>query len=240
MSAIPILLDEEATKSSIVQFVEWNLDKAPHAVIFGQSGSGKTYFSKLLLGKLSLHMSNSQIYLADFKNDGDFKFLSDCSRFYPYTKSAEGLNEFYARFLARQNGEDLSRNRLIFFFDEWAAYLNSIIEDKKQQEAEKRKLANLLMLGRSFRMHVIVSQQRVDAQYFQTSRDNFSLVVGLGNLSEESKNMFFHEFKKEIRPDRKQGTGYMLTNGTNLTPVTVPKVTHFEKLHNAIVAGVTR
>ncbi len=86
------------------------------------------------------------------------------------------------------------------------------------------------MLGRSFRVHVIISQQRADAAYFNTARDNFNLVVGLGNLSEESKNMLFHEFKIEIHPNRKQGTGYLVTNGTNLTAIQVPTISNMKKL----------
>lgn len=127
---------------------------------------------------------------------------------------------------------------LVLFFDEWASYCN--ILDKKAVEEEKKKLSTLLMLGRSFRIHVIVSQQRADAQYFGTARDNFNLVIGLGNLSEESKNMLFHDFKEQMQSDRNLGTGYMLTNGTNLTPIIVPTINSMEKLHRTIRQGVMR
>lgn len=96
------------------------------------------------------------------------------------------------------------------------------------------------MLGRSFHVHVIVSQQRADAVYFNAARDNFNLIIGLSNLSEESKNMLFHEYKEQMLPDRKQGTGYMLTNGTDLTAIVVPKINNMQKLHNTIKQGVTR
>lgn len=98
----------------------------------------------------------------------------------------------------------------------------------------------LLMLGRSFNIHVLISQQRVDASYFNSARDNFNLVIGLGNLSSEGKEMMFKEFKEEMRPDRKQGTGYMLTNGTNFTPIVVPTITNIENLHSYIRMSTQR
>ena len=112
--------------------------------------------------------------------------------------------------------------------------------DKKKAEDEKRKLASLLMLGRSFNVHVLISQQRVDASYFNAARDNFNLVIALGNLSEEGKEMMFREFKDQMKPDRKQGTGYMLTNGTDFIPVLVPSISNMERLHHYIKQAVTR
>ncbi len=236
---IPILLDEKLLVLGICEYIRWFPNQAPHAVIFGSTGSGKTYCCLLLLGKIALYEPDSQLYICDFKGDDDFEFLNGCPRFYKYNLCADGLQDFFNQFKERQNGNDKSRHMLVLYFDEWAAYCNNI-EDKKTLESEKRKLASLLMLGRSFNVHVIVSQQRVDAVYFNTARDNFNLVIGLGNLSEEAKNMLFHEFKKNMLPDRQRGTGYMLTNGANLTPILVPAIRNWEKLHETIKRGVNR
>lgn len=234
---IPILLDENFLQLNIEKWLMWEHDKAPHAVIIGATGSGKTYFSKLLLGKISLYGANAEIYVCDFKGDDDFSFLADCKNYYRFMQCAEGLTQFYTRFTDRQQGKDTSRSMLVLFFDEWASYLN--FQEKKQAEEEKKKLSNLLMLGRSFNVHVIISQQRADAQYFSTARDNLNLVVGLGNLSEESKEMLFHEYRKEMLPNRERGTGYMLTNGTDLHAVVVPRINDINKLHYAIKKAVS-
>lgn len=235
---INIILNEKFALRSFSEFIKWSTEKAPHIILVGATGSGKTYFSKLLLGKVALHIPDSQLYVCDFKGDDDFAFLKGCSRFYRFMECSQGLQQFYERFQKRQNGEEDNRNMIVLFFDEWASYCNSL--DKKVIEEEKKKLSNLLMLGRSFNVHVIVCQQRADATFFNSARDNFNLVIGLGNLSEESKNMLFHEFKSEMLPNRTRGTGYMLTNGSNLTAIQVPKISDMKKLENTIKKGVVR
>lgn len=212
--------------------IKWNIKNAPHAVIIGSTGSGKTYFSKFLLGKISIYLTDTELTICDFKGDDDFSFLGSSKRFFRFENCSIGFDQFFTNFRKRQSREDKTRYPLILFFDEWASYCNSL--DKKLVEEEKKKLATLLMLGRSFNVHVIISQQRADASYFSSARDNFNLVVGLGNLSEESKNMLFHEFKDSIKPDRKQGTGFIIQNGSNFEPIIVPKVNNFKKLHDYI------
>ena len=235
---IPILLEQFYLTFGIEKYATWRPEKAPHAIICGATGSGKTYFTKLLLGKIALYAENCEIVVCDFKNDDDYIFLDGCKHFYRYMECQRGLETFYQAFQSRQSGEDKTRNMKVLLFEEWASYLNSI--DKKEQDNEKRKLSNLLMLSRSFNMQVIICVQRADAQYFSTARDNANLIVGLGNLSDESRSMLFSSYRSEMLPDRKQGTGYMLTSGTNLTAVQVPTISNMEKLHKVVREAVNR
>lgn len=216
---IRLFLQEDFLNYGIQKYTFWNPDMAPHIVIFGATGTGKTYATKLMLGRISKHIPDSQFFVCDFKGDSDFSFLIGDSRFYRFLDCEKGLSDFYNLFEKWQSGEDISRNPLLLFFDEWASYILNL--EKKKAEDEKRKLATLLMLGRSFNVHMFVSQQRVDASYFNAVRDNFNLIIALGNLSAEGKEMMFREFKDQMKPDRKQGTGYMLTNGTDLTSIVV-------------------
>lgn len=233
-----ILLNQTYLELGINQHINWRPEKSPHILVCGSTGSGKTYFTKLLLGKIALYKPTAQLYVCDFKGDTDFEFLNGCCRSFRFLDCQDGLQQFYDRFRKRQSGEDSSRNMIVMFYDEWASYCNGL--DKKSSETEKQKLATLLMLGRSFRVHIIVSQQRADAAYFNTARENFNVIIGLGNLSQESQSMVFHEFKDHIKPDRKQGTGYMTTNGTGFTPIVVPVINNMEKLHQIIRQGVIR
>jgi len=232
-----ILLREDFLKLGLRIPINWDTELAPMGCCFGATGSGKTYALKLLLGKLSKY-GNARLTVCDGKGGGDFDFLKGCER-YACVDVTNVFDNFYTAFLARQSGEDESRDICCLLFDEWSAYLDGLAS-KKEMELQRKKLGNLLRLGRSFQFHVILGQQRMDSTYFQGFRENFNLVIGLSNLSRESRDMFFSEFKEQIEPDRTRGTGYMTVNGTDFTPIVVPRVTNIEKLHRVIYAGVTR
>lgn len=226
----------------IKKSINWDKNQACHWNIQGKSGSGKTYFCKFLLAKISLYEPTSQLYMADFKGDGDFSFLNapQVERFYRYDKSGQALQDVYNILVNRQQGIDESRNLIILYFDELAAYINSLSYDKKLMESEKQKISYMLMIARSFNIQLIIAQQRADAiLYAAGARDNFGMVLGLGTLSEEAKQMMFSEFKKDMLP-QKRGTGYLLINNAKLYEVKVPTVTDMDKLNQTILEGVTR
>lgn len=238
MAIIPgILWREDYLHLGLRISIDWDTEAAPHVCCFGTTGSGKTYALKLLLGKL-VKYGNAKLTVCDGKGGGDFDFLRGYDRYAAIDVTAV-FDEFYNSFLARQRGEDQIQDTHVLMFDEWSAYLDGL-EEKKHMEAQRKKLGQLLRLGRSFRYHVILGQQRMDSTYFQGFRENFNLVIGLSNLSKESRDMFFSEFKEQMEPDRTRGTGYMTVNGTGFIPVAVPKVNDLDRLHRAILAGVTR
>lgn len=239
MAIIPgILWREDYLRLGLNIPIDWDTEAAPHGCCFGTTGSGKTYALKLLMGKL-VKYGKAMLTVCDGKGGGDFDFLKGCDRYAAIDVTAI-FDKFYDGFLARQRGEDECPETMqVLIFDEWSAYLDGL-DEKKHMEAQRRKLGQLLRLGRSFHYHVILGQQRMDSTYFQGFRENFNLVIGLSNLSRESRDMFFSEFKDQMEPDRARGTGYMTVNGASFTPVAVPHVNDIEKLHRAILAGVTR
>lgn len=242
MEKIDLFLNEAYLKYGIQQYVKWNPSVAPHVAIFGATGSGKTVAAKVLLARTAKVLPDMQLYVNDFKGDSDFSFAVQAPRFARFMECEQNFEAFYQRFLKRQSGEDTSRNMLLCFFDEWGSYTLNI--DKKKSEDEKKKLATLLMLGRSFNVHVVLSQQRMDASYFSSigggSRDQLNLVIALSNLSTEGKEMFFREFKDQMKPDRRQSTGYMITNGTDFTPIQIPFISDMTKINHYIKEAVTR
>ena len=80
------------------------------------------------------------------------------------------------------------------------------------------------MLGRSFNVHVIISQQRADAEYFGKARDNFQCVLAMGNLSKEAKEMFFSSCKVDLGDASEIGTGHFLQGGIKLYRVWIPMI----------------
>jgi len=230
-----ILWREDYLRLGLKIPVDWDTEAAPHGCCFGTTGSGKTYALKLIMGKL-VKYGKARLTVCDGKGGGDFDFLKGCERYESIDVTAV-FDEFYNSFLARQQGKDESRDMRVLVFDEWSAYLDGL-DEKKHTEAQRRKLGQLLRLGRSFHYHVILGQQRMDSAYFSGFRENFNLAIGLSNLSKESRDMFFSEYKDQIEPDRARGTGYMTVNGASFTPVAVPKVNDLPRLHRAILAGV--
>lgn len=183
MAVIPgILWREDYLRQDLRVAVDWYTETAPMGCCFGTTGSGKTYALKLMCGKL-VKYGKAKLTVCDGKGGGDFDFLKGCDRYAAIDVTAV-FDRFYNSFLARQRGEDESRDMMVLMFDEWSAYLDGL-DEKKHMEAQRKKLGQLLRLGRSFRTHVLLGQQRMDSTYFQGFRENFNLVIGLSNLSKD-------------------------------------------------------
>lgn len=232
---IPLFLNDFHLSHNINKWVLWDIIQAPHGLIVGQSGSGKTYACKQILARIRI-ATPCEIFVVDQKSDDDFLFLNTCKHFYRYPECRKGLHDFYNRFQQRQNGTDKDRHPLVLFFDEWSSFCNA--SDKKTIEEDKKILGMLVSLGRSFRCHVIISQQRADAIYFNQFRDNFSLCIGMSNLSEQSREMLFPDYAKNLLPDRTRGTGYLALNGQKPIPIFVPPIKDINRVHRIIREAV--
>lgn len=215
-----IAYDFESVLSGIPLRVSLDWDETPHAIIFGSTGSGKTWACKGILANIFAKNPDAILYLCDFKGI-DYAFAKGYNNAFLVNDCEEGFAHFFSLFQARQNGTDTSKAPLFLCFDEWASWLS--LKDKKAAEDAKNKLAQLLMLGRAFNVHAIIAQQRVDADYFNKARDNFGAVLALGTLSKESRKMFFSDFEDSMQPNTR-GRGYLLQNGITLTRVIMPRI----------------
>ena len=219
--------DEDFLRNNIKKVVAWDFPHLPHILIFGGTGSGKTYCLKSLLGSVAMFVSKAKVTICDYKAD-DFSFLEDRENYYAFNDCYEGLTAFFESFQKRQRKEDTSRNFRLLVFDEWAAFVGNL--DKKESDNAKKMLSTILMLGRSFNYHIIISQQRADAKYFDTARDNFSIILAMGNISKESVQMFFSDYKEEISHDRKRGMGHIYIDGEGVKKIIIPPVRNEGKL----------
>ena len=235
---IPIAIDFELLDRGLTEYVSWQPESHPMLLCVGSTGSGKSYFLKLLMGKIANHVPDSQLYLLDYK-DIDFRDFADCSRRWSYENCIDGLNAFVESFQARLSGTDTTANRKFMIFDEWAAFVVS--RDKKAAEEVKSKLSTLLMMGRGAGHHVIIGLQRADAQLFPMGgRDQFGALMALGNLSREQKLMLFPDYREEMTHTNTRGQGYLHLDGEDLKRIIVPSITDFNKLNTAICVGLNR
>lgn len=232
--AIPYLYDLDLLTVGVQFYIPVDLDAHPHLLCVGATGTGKTYALALLMGKLAKYEPEAHLVICDYKKSG-FGWLDGRPGFYGYTDVLDGLDSVYAEFSARLEANDPARNarKIILLMDEYGALVSSL--DKKAAEEVKRKVGNILLMGRSLGIHLIVGIQRADAEYFRAgARDQFGAVLMLGNLSKEQKAMLAPDHRESMTATNQRGQGYLLLDGQGLSRIQVPQVTDTARLHQVI------
>lgn len=224
--------------------IKTELDSHTHTLITGSSGSGKSVALLFLLGKRMQSDPGAQVYVCDYKNSADFRFLDEYTRYYTGDRCYEGIMEFYRKFQeTRESGEPEGRYLLIF--DEYPAFLNHLQMLDKQNKTKQAvevmsAVSEILMLGRGLRYGIWIVTQRADASLFANgSRDNFMSVLALGKMSREQKNMLF---TGEELPDRtyQPGEGVILLDGRGIEEVKIPRITDVPEWKSGILAALER
>lgn len=160
--------------------VEVDLNKIPHILLGGSTGSGKSVLLKLLLMQ-ALH-KGAEVYIADFKGGVDFPraWRQKCRMCFDEESLLFTLNQLVAVQKCRldmfekaecdnidQYNEvtGVGMPRLIFACDEVAEMLDRTgrsKEDKDTLAKIENRLATLARLGRAFGIHLILATQRPD------------------------------------------------------------------------------
>lgn len=216
-----------------------------HILLCGMSGSGKSYATNLLFAKICKNQNlQGTVYFADFKQDDSFAYLRECPRYYPYDSSLEALEIVYNILHKRQSGEEKSRNQVTLIWDEYMANVLAIQSiNKKKADEVMRKVSEILMLGRSLAVRIIISCQRPDASAFPSgSRLNYGVIMIVGAPIRSVYEMLIpKEYIEEIG-ERKFGVGegVVLLQGSKLEFIKIPMVRDIEKMQQVCIDALTK
>lgn len=216
-----------------------------HTLLCGMSGSGKSFATNILFAK-SVLVSNAQgkVYFADFKQDDQFVYLRECPRYYPYNRSIEALETVYDILHKRQSGEDKFRHPITLIWDEYMANILSIQNtEKKKADEVMRKVSEILMLGRSLAVRLVISCQRPDASAFPSgSRLNYGVIMILGAPIRSIYEMLIPKEYIDAIGERKFGVGegIVLLQGSRLRFIKIPMVRDMDRMKQICIDALTK
>lgn len=216
-----------------------------HILLCGMSGSGKSYQEHQLLYRLiqAERDRDGEYYFGDYKGDSSFSYLQGCPRFATYRRTLKSLDIVHSRLIARQSGEDTSRNPVTLIWDEYMAQaLNLTSEDKKAAAVMMNKVSEILLLGRSLSVRLIVSCQRADAIAFPAgSRLNYGVVCVVGAAVRSIYEMLLPDHMEQVKGRQfGRGEGVVLLQGSTLRYIKVPTVRDENRMQQVCLDALSR
>ena len=216
-----------------------------HILLCGMSGSGKSYMEHQLLARLiqAERDRGGEYFFADYKGDDGFGYLRECPRYYTYKDTLKALDIVHSRLIDRQSGEDTSRNPVTLIWDEYMAQaLNLTSEDKKAATAMMNTVSEILLLGRSLSVRLIVSCQRADAIAFPAgSRLNYGVVCVVGAAVRSIYEMLLPDHMEQTKGRQfGRGEGVVLLQGSTLRYIKVPTVRDENRMRQICLDALSR
>jgi len=146
------------------------------------------------------------------------------------------------------SGKDESRNQVTLFWDEYMANILALQgEDKDKKSADRiapttmNKVSEILMMGRSIGIRIIISCQRPDAVAFPTgSRLNYGVVVVLGAYIRSIYEMLMPDHREQVEGRQfGRGEGVALLQGSELRFIKIPRVQDYERMKQICVQALS-
>lgn len=202
-------------------------------IIAGPSGSGKSTFLRRLLGLISFHDTDAEVYLMDFKADEEMFSMTG-------NHVARGFNCLelfeivYQRFEARLNKQEENSHNLYLIFDEWQAFLAYLEQtDKKKHKEVLSKILMMNSMGRSLGLRIILSSQRFLMSDLP-GRYNFNCVISLSTsflLAANNRQLLFPDMEKSEVIVKPRGYGYFQLEGESVKMFRTIQVKDEERLN---------
>lgn len=236
----------------IMDGMGWDYVKSPHAIITGVSGSGKSYFLKVLylvcsaigetvvidpkgsdLARLSkINGNDENTILPDFVRSGEGTMTGDFLQ-----KVVKVLKNIETKMYARQHSlyemsksvstdyRELGLKPLFVFIDELAALITGA--NKGVAKSFQDTLTKLVVLGREAGIYLVLSLQSAKAEYINTMvRDSLSMRIQLGRINKENTRFLFPELTEiPMVPLGSKGTGIISIAGDEKFPGIEPVAT---------------
>ncbi|MEG0408804.1 MAG: FtsK/SpoIIIE domain-containing protein [Bacilli bacterium] len=193
----------------------WNWTEYPHALIVGDTGSGKSVYVRYILN--GLFKGGHDVWCID----GKVIDYSVCKTFFEHYEPNQANKEPILKLIRkfdwqmRKRYEDMAKlgitsyldsdelKPVFLLIDEYLVLVEQFESkaNSKTEISERKELENLIknitLLGRACGYILILTMQRADAKYIGGAiRDNFLLRVALGDASSESYRMMFNQSVK--------------------------------------------
>lgn len=201
---LPFAVDEDGRE------VAWDLRIAPHCLVAGETGGGKSVTLRALVVEAALR--RFEVRIADPKRvemmglrgwPGVAEVATDIEDMIDLIERMHAvMDERYAEIEARRVPKDSHRPILLVVDEvhEWIERANAWWKANKEKgqtgtvHPVVEQWRSILRLGRTARIHVLVGIQRPDASIFGgAARDLCKTRIGLGAMSQEGAKMMFND-----------------------------------------------
>lgn len=218
---LPVGENEIAFSSDIV----WNWKMCPHFLLVGNTGSGKTRLAQYII--YCLLSQGVRVIYCDPKNDDDMRLFLRGKPVLYVTKEneiAKTVREVEEEVRLREKDLDnmgipeAEFNPVFLLFDELIAF--SKIAQKKTYEETAKRLASIVVTGRSKRIYAGLILQRPDTTFVEGAiRDNLGCRICMGQMSDTAYKMAFGSDFAHVRNYRREiGSGLILRQGVDSKP----------------------
>lgn len=218
---LPAGKDEIAFSSDVI----WNWKKTPHLLLTGNTGSGKTQLAQYII--YCLISQGVRVIYCDPKNDDDMRFFLRDKPVCYVTKEndiAKVVREVAEEVRLREKDldnmglEEAEFNEVFILFDELISF--SKLTNRKTYEETAKRLASIVVTGRSKRIYAGLILQRPDTTFVEGAiRDNLGCKICMGQMNETAYRMTFgSDFSNVRNYCREIGSGLIYRQGVDTKP----------------------